>query len=186
MIMKIQDKHLFERAKSRLQAITDGPYNLQVSLVRQKGWQVGVLEGADYFRPDRARMFADAVHAIGCSEIDVIPTEDLNPPVFFIECDAEQQDFLDLRKTYPLALALLPIELQFAALLTPDYHLFAGSKEFVERAVGGTALAAYERMFTMFCAPDVDAAIRKAYSDIARYREFAEILPGGTSPDDLV
>ena len=62
--------------------------------------------------------------------------------------------------------------LQFLTLLTPEYHLVAGTPQFVERAIGSTAIAAYERFFEMFCTPDVPDAIREVYSGVIRYSPF--------------
>jgi len=174
MVTRIQDPHLFTQAQDRLRPICDGPYDLSASLIRQNGWQVGIVEGAGYLTSDSARMFAAAAASLACLEIEVIPTRNLNPPVFFIRCRAEPHDLLDLRVAYPLSLILLPSSLQFVALLNADYHLYAGPNHFVELAIGDTPKAAYERMFAEFCAPGVPSAIRNFYVGIARYREFTD------------
>jgi hypothetical protein len=176
MILRVHDRDLFAQAKARLTGITDGPYNLSTSFLREKGWRVGVLEGANYFAPDRARMFADAARTLGCDEAEAIPTGDMYPPEFFVRCQTDEPDLMNLGgETYPLPIALLPCSafaVRFVVLLTPDYHLFAGPSKFVEVAIGGTPPAAYQHMLTTFCSPDVDPAFQEPYKDIMRYGEF--------------
>jgi hypothetical protein len=169
MLTKIEDSARFSEARGRLDKIIAGPYLLSDSWIRERHWTVGILEGAAYFSPHEAASLADAAASFTCQGTDAVPTEELNPPAFLAHIQLTRDGLLSLSELYPLSLVLLPELPEFVALLTPDYHLLAGPRSFVESAIGSTAAAAYEHFITMFCKPDVPKGIREVYEGLTRY-----------------
>lgn len=173
MLTKINNRQAVQTAVRTIEPFLNGDFHLSEGALRARDWKVGMYESAAYFTELTASRLSMATLTYDRQDILGLPTENGKRDCqYMLRLESTTSDLLSLNGEYPLALVLYPNPLDFLVLLTPDYHLIAGSQWFVENAIGESTRKAYDRLANLFLTQEVPVAIRSVYQDLERYLPF--------------
>lgn len=172
MLLRVVNAGDVRRGLRARQAVADGPADLSPDWLGIGGRVAIAEESGRLLEVDQCARLEDALHAVGIRRLVAVSNEPLLASEMVYELDATREDLVAFSEEFSGVNALLvPAEsLDVAILCTvDDFHLVAGSTDFVRRYAGD--LVTIRREFVTF-ADEHFEAMRPLLRRAVRYMDW--------------
>jgi hypothetical protein len=174
MLEAIRSSSEIARLQALVGQVIDRPNHLSLDWLTRQGWDAVPTESASYFVERTASRLANACQLLGQTECYAIATEPVKNAPLVYRLSTETDALLEFGEmAYPMLYVLVPENLEFAVLLTPDYELVAGPHPFVVSVLGTTVAEARSHYAAFFTSDKWSDENRHWFeSVIQRYQRF--------------
>lgn len=135
----VTEQKVIERLEASITPLLDGPWHLrpEVLLARQ-AWTATPVEKGHHVEPEDAARIAAAIQQETSAPCYALATEPTGSHPRCYEITASEEGLLSFsHECAGLNFILVPADLAFAILFTSeDYNVYAGTRRFVETALG--------------------------------------------------
>jgi hypothetical protein len=137
-IQAVANADVVRQLEAMAAQVFDEPWHLRAAWIIDRGWIVVPVEKGRHFEEDDAARTARAMRGFGYEQCYAVATEPMDDDPHAYSVPATRDGLIDFsRTTAGLNFILIPQDLSFAVLCTSeDYNLYAGSRDFVELALG--------------------------------------------------
>ena len=132
------DQKLIDQLETGAALLLDGPWHLRQEALASRAWTVAPTEKGRHVEPEEAERIAAAIRQETSAPCYALATEPAGGQPRCYEVPASEEGLLGFsHECAGLNVILVPSDFAFAVLFTSeDYNVYAGTKRFVEAALG--------------------------------------------------
>jgi hypothetical protein len=134
----VTDPKLIERLEASVSPLLDGPWHFRGEALTQRSWVATPVEKSRHVEPEDVERIAAAILKETSAPCYALATEPSGSQPRCYEVAASEEGLLSFsHECAGLNFILIPPDFAFALLFTSeDYNVYAGSKRFLEMALG--------------------------------------------------